>query len=141
MTAFAAMCNSHGQMLALYPYVPPGDLMSDPVPHPAPDPIAALTIERGARYGSPLKHFACTQRMYREWRRKRSVAKPEADERLELALAHVVYLVCDKLARAAGDLRHLDNWDDIQGYAKCAKDSIVEADRDRLGPDQQGSWE
>jgi hypothetical protein len=108
---------------------------------PAPDPIAALTAERGARYGSPLRHFACTTRMFREWRRKHSVVKPDADARLEDAIAHAVYMICDKLARSAGDIHHADNWADIQGYAKCALDAIEESRRDRLGPDQAGSWE
>lgn len=84
----------------------------------------SLTDERGKHYGHPAKHFSCTQGMYNEWLGRRIDAmkgKPLADGMIEDALRHSVYMILDKLSRAANNPMHQDNFDDIQGYARCAK--------------------
>ena len=80
-----------------------------------------LTEERGKQYGSPLKHFHCTQSMYDEWLMARGLSvADELPQDIEHGIKHSVYLILDKLARASEDPTHLDNWKDIQGYAACA---------------------
>ena len=87
------------------------------------DPITAMTDERGANYGHPYDHFNCTQDMYHTWMERRRGG--EYPEDTELCLNHIVYMICDKLARAAENPLHMDNFDDIQGYAslwaKCVE--------------------
>ena len=86
----------------------------------------ALTDERGKHYGNPLDHFSTTQHLWAAWRYRRTQVFDLKDmensdmERRELAFRHAVYMICDKLARAANDPMHVDNWRDIQGYSACA---------------------
>lgn len=45
--------------------------------------------------------------------------------RMEPYQQNAVDMICDKLARALnGDPNYLDNWDDIQGYAKLVSDRL-----------------
>ena len=84
-----------------------------------------ITDERGKNYGRPLDHFPVTREMSNEWllARYRALRKGASvtEDRKEQAIRHAVYMICDKLARAATNPMHKDNWDDIQGYARCAK--------------------
>jgi hypothetical protein len=84
-----------------------------------------ITAERGKNYGHPLDHFPVTVSMFGYWEEARKKAMVKGAELLrrdeELALRHAVYMICDKLARAATNPMHADNWDDIQGYARTAK--------------------
>lgn len=84
----------------------------------------SLTAERGKNYGHPRDHFATTRGMFAAWERRRNQVceNPELMVREhEEALRHAVYMICDKLARAATNPMHVDDWDDIAGYARCAK--------------------
>lgn len=85
----------------------------------------SITDERGANYGHPLDHFPVTRKMSEEWliARYRALSKGARVLTIdrELALRHAVYMICDKLARAATNPMHVDNLDDIAGYARTAK--------------------
>ena len=84
-----------------------------------------LTEERGRNYGHPYDHFRCTKGMYDTWRNKRSV---QLDKDLENCLHHIIYMICDKMARAAENPMHMDNWEDMQGYASLWKKCLERAD-------------
>jgi hypothetical protein len=81
-----------------------------------------LTQERGAVYGPPIKHFSCTTQTFNRWLqyRRQSIKSP-ASAAKEDAIRHSVYMILDKLSRLAHTIDHKDSWDDIQGYAECAK--------------------
>ena len=86
------------------------------------DDIKKITDERGKNYGHPKKHFTCTHSMFRKWeeaREESQVGLLGYDK--EDALRHGVYMILDKLARMAENPEHMDNIDDIQGYAHCIK--------------------
>lgn len=80
--------------------------------------IEDTVAERGARYGDPTDHFSTTQKLYSTWLKHRN-SLPVGHSDKELAIRHAVYMICDKLARAAHDVDYVDNLHDIQGYAKC----------------------
>lgn len=67
-----------------------------------------LTDARGERYGTPLKHFNCTQSMYAEWVRSR-IQTNSGPLRNDVAngVNHAVYMIIDKLARASEDPTHI----------------------------------
>lgn len=94
------------------------------------DKIKEITTERGANYGKPIDHFSNTDKLNEAWRSYRNRNRSRQDERLligcekECALHHGVYMIIDKLVRAAENPMHADNWDDIQGYARCIKDAL-----------------
>ncbi len=78
--------------------------------------------ERDSKYGDARSHFNCTKGMYERWinRSERIGIIFDKVERRRM-LEHVVYMICDKLARASHDPTHLDNWEDIAGYATLMK--------------------
>ena len=110
--------------LEIYVYAPSGgrlvSMLLDDKPTAVRD-TGSLTDERGENYGHPLDHFNCTQEMSVVWTGRRHdaiVNKGNLDSMsLERSLKHIVYMICDKLARAAENPLHMDNFDDIQGYA------------------------
>lgn len=77
-----------------------------------------LTIERGKQYGHPIDHFPATRRMYDVWHRKFSNNQSPLDENRKLAIEHGVYMIVDKLIRAADSPDLRDHWDDVAGYAR-----------------------
>jgi hypothetical protein len=82
-----------------------------------------LTDERGNEYGHPKKHFSTTRYMFRCWELRRMDALKTAeqyDPETEAAYRHAVYMILDKLARAANRPKK-DTLDDVQGYARTAK--------------------
>ena len=79
-----------------------------------------LTEDRGKVYGPPQFHFTCTQNMYSNWMARRNLAAGWEVN----GLYHAVYMILDKLSRLAETIDHKDSWDDIQGYAECAKKII-----------------
>ena len=87
------------------------------------DPIKDITDERGKNYGKPIDHFSRTTQMHRQWTYQRRHGKG-VDGKMDAALAHGVYMIIDKLVRAAENPMHKDNWDDIEGYARCIKDAL-----------------
>jgi len=105
-----------------------------------------LVRDRGKTYGPPALHFRTTQALFNEWRRRRIEAMTSGAEELtnskEAGVRHAVYMILDKLARAAETPSHLDNWNDIGGYAKCAV-SVLNGDGipDRGGELGEGNAE
>jgi hypothetical protein len=89
------------------------------------DATVALTNDRGSNYGHPLDHFPLTRAMADSWLiahyKALSKGAPAMTLDQEQAIRHSVYMICDKLARAATNPKHVDNWDDIAGYSLCAK--------------------
>ena len=82
-----------------------------------------LTTERGKNYGHPKHQFCCVEDMYDSWCERRAGANKDKiiDYDTEHPLRHAVYMILTKLSRAAENPLHMDNWDDIQGYAECFK--------------------
>lgn len=88
----------------------------------------ALTADRGSEYGHPLDHFAASERLMEEVRRH---FNSEGDARVALggkmtadqqrAFLHASKFILDKLVRACRSPFKPDHWDDIAGYARCAK--------------------
>ena len=82
--------------------------------------VDEIVKERGGNYGHPKHHFRCTSTMAEVWRitaEQHGGIGPD----LFSPLSHGVYMICDKLARAAKNPHHIDNWDDIEGYVKCIR--------------------
>jgi hypothetical protein len=79
-----------------------------------------LTDQRSKHYGHPIDHFSTTRGLSAVWDARRNEVQSN-DSKTEKALRHSVYMILDKLSRAANDPTHADNWDDIAGYARCAK--------------------
>ena len=95
----------------------------------ATDQIAQITTERGRHYGPPIEHFKTTRGMFEVWENRRDAAIVYDKAHCistdgEHAARHAVYMILDKLARAATDPMHADDWRDIQGYARCAMDAL-----------------
>jgi len=86
-------------------------------------PTKSLTTERGKNYGHPKYQFCCVEDMYDSWCERRAGANKDKiiDYDTEHPLRHTVYMILTKLSRAAENPLHMDNWDDIQGYAECFK--------------------
>lgn len=92
------------------------------------DKIEAITTERGKNYGAPIDHFQTTCHLFQEWdarfthanQKRNGCYPPEPDQaRVDAATRHGVYMILDKLVRMAENPNHMDNIDDIQGYARC----------------------
>jgi len=85
--------------------------------------IDAILKERGGRYGS-FGHVADT---YRSLMHSYEIGMRRGNQGLSRpADADVaVHMILMKIARiACGNPNHLDNWDDIQGYAKLVADRL-----------------
>ena len=82
-----------------------------------------LTEQRGSVYGHPLDDFGRAARL------KAVVAGIKDPE-----LRHAAEMVCMKLARLCNSPEHLDSWDDVAGYARCARMVIEERDRRAKAP-------
>ena len=89
--------------------------------------VDKIITERGSNYGPAKGHFSTTQKMFNafDWRYLWSPNKPEDKSRNAMIL-HAVYMILDKLARAAWNPWHIDNWKDIQGYAQLVIDELLE---------------
>ena len=79
--------------------------------------IERLTDERGENYGHPYDHFQCTKGMFDIWNTRRADGDTAGGYEVSQCLDHIVYMIVDKLARAAENPLVMDNFDDIQGYA------------------------
>lgn len=78
--------------------------------------VEEIIIERGANYGHPYDHFQSIANLFAEWSKRRASGKT-CGTNLDKCLSHIVYMIFDKLTRAAENPMHMDNFDDIQGYA------------------------
>jgi hypothetical protein len=102
---------------------------------PTPSPYfwsQSLTIdttlaERGSRYGDFTDHAAITEDfitlMQFRVRGDTLLIERTGWQRLSAVQRQALRVIADKIARILnGDPNYLDNWHDIQGYAKLAED-------------------
>jgi hypothetical protein len=84
-----------------------------------------LNAERGAKYGPALNEFATEQEIIDAWlnRRKEALLQGATNygQYRERALKQAVVMCVVKLVRAAQSPSESDHWDDLMGYARCAK--------------------
>ena len=82
-------------------------------------PLAQTLAERGSRYGSFAAHAAIAQSFKRIAESSRSQSEMTDFEKQALDV------IFDKIARMLnGDPHYMDNWHDIQGYAKLVEDIL-----------------
>ena len=94
-----------------------------------PQPAVDQTLqERGKRYGSFASHARIAQALKQTmwittgW----GQMKPDQQQAIEV--------IADKLARILnGDPDYIDNWHDIQGYAKLVEDRLLEDSKGVFG--------
>lgn len=85
--------------------------------------------ERGARYGKFSDHARISQRIQKVFRseQKRFYDVVPAWASLSDVQQQALTVIADKIARIlSGDPDYIDNWHDIQGYAKLVEDDIIE---------------
>ncbi len=84
--------------------------------------VEQTLAERGARYGDFTHHATLAQALQDIMRDALGWELLTADKRQALTV------IADKIARIlTGDPEYLDNWHDIQGYAKLAEDRCMDA--------------
>ena len=77
--------------------------------------------ERGTRYGCFLDHATICQSL------KEVMQGVAGWERLQADQKQALEVIADKIARILnGDPDYIDNWHDIQGYAKLVEDRLGE---------------
>lgn len=85
--------------------------------------IETTLAERGTRYGSFKDHAAIAQNIQDAMRAPPGWAKLAPDQKQALTV------IADKIARMLnGDPDYVDNWHDIEGYAKLVEARLI-ADR------------
>ncbi len=78
--------------------------------------IDATLAERGTRYGDFSDHAVVAQRLQDVMRER------QGWEQLDAVKRQALTVIADKIARIlTGDPEYVDNWHDIQGYAKLAE--------------------
>jgi hypothetical protein len=87
----------------------------------APDPTAAVLVERGARYGRFDGHATVTQCLKTiiasGLRTRDKILAPDQQEALDM--------ICHKIGRIInGDANYDDSWVDIAGYARLVADRL-----------------
>lgn len=83
--------------------------------------ITTTLQERGNRYGSFFDHANIAQNTKNYWQDMPGWARMKNDQRQALEV------IADKIARILnGDPNYVDNWHDIQGYAKLVEDRLNE---------------
>lgn len=81
--------------------------------------------ERGERYGSFATHAAIAQNLQAVMRG--TDAAPTNWQYLAPDMAQALTVIADKVARILnGDPAYLDNWHDIQGYARLVEKRLQE---------------
>ena len=88
--------------------------------------VSDTQAERGERYGSFEEHAVIAQRLQDVMRDSGRVGDAMACNRGWYALAadqkQALTVIADKIARILnGDPTYLDNWHDIQGYARLVE--------------------
>ena len=116
------------------------------MPAPNIQTVEDTLAERGARYGKFSDHARLAQELQTALHGY-IVTKTHLGQdriiypwqRLPEVHAQALTVICDKIARIlSGDCNYLDNWHDIQGYAKLVEDFIKEekakqeAERDKI---------
>lgn len=86
--------------------------------------MESLVESRHDSYGHPAKNLPCIADMWGIYLARRADAA--SDGWLELNELDVAVLnILQKISRIANTPDHLDSWDDIQGYAECAKKCLA----------------
>jgi hypothetical protein len=79
--------------------------------------VEATLAERGSRYGDFSDHAILAQGL------QDAMRCPPGWGRLTAVQKQALTVIADKIARIlSGDPNYVDNWHDIQGYAKLAED-------------------
>lgn len=82
--------------------------------------ISHTLAERGSRYGAFADHAVIAQDLQDSFRSRSGWTRLAPDMRQALTV------MADKIARILnGDPTYIDNWHDIQGYAKLVEDRLV----------------
>ena len=91
--------------------------------------VSETLTERGNRYGSFADHARLAQSFKRTMESANSFHKLSDPQRQSLEV------IFDKIARILnGDPDYLDNWHDIQGYAKLVEDILKKSQKyDSIG--------
>lgn len=108
--------------------------------------IDSTLAERGSRYGKFSDHANTAQRLQDVMRSAQPVPDVEAGEtltpppgwaRLAPDQKQALTVIADKIARILnGDPDYIDNWHDIQGYAKLVEDRLRrQEERKANGPE------
>jgi len=88
--------------------------------------VSSTLAERGSRYGKFIDHSKIAQGIQDVLR-----AAPNWDT-LESDMKQALTVIADKMARILnGDSRYLDNWHDIQGYARLVEARVHEEEEDK----------
>lgn len=83
------------------------------------DPVSNTLMERGERYGDFHLHAEIAQSLQDIMRGQTGWVTMSADKRQALTV------IADKIARILnGDPEYVDNWHDIQGYARLVEDRL-----------------
>lgn len=83
--------------------------------------VEQTLAERGQRYGDFADHAAIAQAIQDSIR----LTRPNGWERLNDMQRQALTVIADKIARIlSGDPNYVDNWHDIQGYAKLVEDRL-----------------
>ena len=88
--------------------------------------VESLVRERGESYGRFDNRSKALRNMVQEWENLLGDDGPNAalPEEQRAALRHGVYMILDKLTRAAFNARHRDNLTDVRGYIECIERSL-----------------
>ena len=87
--------------------------------------LADTLAERGARYGSFFDHAIIAQSLQCVMRGTDAI--PTRWEGLSPDMQQALTTIADKIARILnGDPTYLDNWHDIQGYARLVEKRLEE---------------
>jgi len=85
--------------------------------------LSDTLAERGARYGSFEDHAAIAQNIQLAMRG--TDTHPTRWDYLSPDMAQALTVIADKIARILnGDPTYLDNWHDIQGYARLVEQRL-----------------
>lgn len=86
---------------------------------PPPSGVDETLRERGARYGKFVEHSHIAMDL------KQNIRMCKNWPRLDVDMQHALDVIADKIARILnGDPNYIDNWHDIQGYAKLVEDRL-----------------
>lgn len=79
---------------------------------PEPEPLTKILEERGKTYGPFIDNARAAQAL------KTTVRKYTTSGMLDPDMEEAIDMACSKISRIiCGDPAHIDNWDDIAGFA------------------------
>ena len=81
--------------------------------------VQKILVERGSRYGAFIDNATIAQKMKvdAKWGLAWEDMEPDAQEAIDM--------ICTKISRiVTADWRYVDNWRDIEGFAKLVADRL-----------------